>query len=429
MIVTKSTLNELPQVDETPLPEDAELTQFVNALGLDGASVTCNEGNGFVACDLPASGKDTIYDESQNAIIYGENLAPGLVGRVFDAVSNWISSIVGNNDADAQPLDTSFINRAENIHDFYLSKEEDHEIRAIKLVEPGKAGIIAEFENYNTYLCPYINQYVANENPPIPDLRGQLIEEDSNNPRLCCAKEGSIQTIQAFVPTAEASAIHDFWPNLTGKLRIENDPPTGSPEHGDDPVCEVPSFPNPLDAIEPPTAIEATQDDITREQRARRDANRRAAANQNGEPADEPEQPAAQDAPAQDQPAASSPSNNEASAAPAPQAEPAPAPVPAPAPAPEPTPEPEPTPREQTINVAIENLQYTPATIRVNRGDQVTLQVKNRDDFPHTFTSSLGSAQIAADGSGSVRFTPERAGTFEVTCQFHSNMHAQIIVS
>ncbi len=247
-VVVGTTLNALAE------PNPSELTNFVNALGLDGSRVNCEEGEGFVRCDLPDSSRGAVYDVRSKAIIYGESIAPGLVQRALDSVAEFFASFFGGEPA---PIaDTSFMDRAENIHDFYFLKEDDHQVRAVKLIEPGKAGIIAEFENYNTYLCPYVEQYVANDNPPIPGLRGELIEENSNGKRLCCTKQGDIQTIQAFVPTDVSSAIHEFWPNLTGRLRIDDIPPGGQPEHGNDAECVIPAFPNPLDLLEAPAVVD-----------------------------------------------------------------------------------------------------------------------------------------------------------------------------
>lgn len=77
--------------------------------------------------------------------------------------------------------------------------------------------------------------------------------------------------------------------------------------------------------------------------------------------------------------------------------------------------------------VIIENMQYSPAQLRVHRGERIVWV--NKDLFPHTVTSTakaFDSGSIAADGSWS--FTPHKAGSYPYGCTFHPTMKATITV-
>lgn len=76
--------------------------------------------------------------------------------------------------------------------------------------------------------------------------------------------------------------------------------------------------------------------------------------------------------------------------------------------------------------VIIQNMQYTPATLEVVKGDIV--EWKNNDIVPHTATSgSFGDSGAIASGQ-TWRHTFSEAGEFPYTCTFHPTMKGTVVV-
>lgn len=75
--------------------------------------------------------------------------------------------------------------------------------------------------------------------------------------------------------------------------------------------------------------------------------------------------------------------------------------------------------------VVLENMQFTPATITVHRGD--TIVWVNRDLVPHTVTGAAFDSKSIAP-SASWTFTPTKAGRFDYVCTFHPTMKAAVVV-
>ena len=78
--------------------------------------------------------------------------------------------------------------------------------------------------------------------------------------------------------------------------------------------------------------------------------------------------------------------------------------------------------------VEMADFEYLPACVEVRTG--ATLALQNTGDTPHTFTvaDSAVDADVAAGENGSVevRLSP---GTYEVTCTYHPQMKAGMIVA
>ncbi|HEY0603722.1 MAG TPA: cupredoxin family copper-binding protein [Herpetosiphonaceae bacterium] len=84
-------------------------------------------------------------------------------------------------------------------------------------------------------------------------------------------------------------------------------------------------------------------------------------------------------------------------------------------------------PVRQATSIQIQNFAFTPDSVEVPVGSQVTWA--NADQAPHTATARDGSfdtGQIEAGGSQSV--TLNTAGTFEYFCTVHPRMVATLIV-
>jgi plastocyanin len=79
-----------------------------------------------------------------------------------------------------------------------------------------------------------------------------------------------------------------------------------------------------------------------------------------------------------------------------------------------------------THEIAIQGLQYVPATLKVRRGDVVVWT--NRDPFPHTATApGTFDSKSFAEGR-SWRWRADRAGTHAYVCTLHSNMKGTLEV-
>ncbi|HZO23109.1 MAG TPA: cupredoxin family copper-binding protein [Steroidobacteraceae bacterium] len=87
-----------------------------------------------------------------------------------------------------------------------------------------------------------------------------------------------------------------------------------------------------------------------------------------------------------------------------------------------------PTPRgTESRTVTIENLQFTPQTLTVRRGDHVVWV--NKDLFPHTVSSTekkFDSRSIAPNSSWT--FVAKASGTFPYACTFHPTMTGTLVV-
>jgi len=82
---------------------------------------------------------------------------------------------------------------------------------------------------------------------------------------------------------------------------------------------------------------------------------------------------------------------------------------------------------DSTAEVKIDNFAYTPVTVAVKVGTQVTWV--NHDDIPHTVDSTQGkfkSAALDTDDRFEFRFT--EAGEYPFYCRIHPKMTGKIIV-
>jgi len=80
-----------------------------------------------------------------------------------------------------------------------------------------------------------------------------------------------------------------------------------------------------------------------------------------------------------------------------------------------------------THTVVIENLQFSPRELTVNRGDRIVCV--NKDLFPHTATAegkAFDSKSIAANASWS--YVAAKPGTYPYGCTFHPTMKATLTV-
>src|SRR5687767_7001245 len=78
---------------------------------------------------------------------------------------------------------------------------------------------------------------------------------------------------------------------------------------------------------------------------------------------------------------------------------------------------------EQTVepDLVAENSAFTPTELTATVGEELALDIANRDDFGHNFTvEELEIAQELPGGANTLLgFTPEEGGTFDFVCTLH----------
>lgn len=80
-----------------------------------------------------------------------------------------------------------------------------------------------------------------------------------------------------------------------------------------------------------------------------------------------------------------------------------------------------------TAEVTIDNFTFSPATLTVKAGTQVTWT--NHDDMPHTVTSEDQTFKSKAlDTDEKFSFTPSKPGTYTYYCSIHPKMTGKLVV-
>jgi plastocyanin len=81
----------------------------------------------------------------------------------------------------------------------------------------------------------------------------------------------------------------------------------------------------------------------------------------------------------------------------------------------------------KTVQIAIENVQFSPNVQTANAGDEIVWE--NKDLVPHTVTAENGSfdSKLIAPGS-SWKMKAHQKGEFAYKCSFHPNMKANLKV-
>jgi len=77
--------------------------------------------------------------------------------------------------------------------------------------------------------------------------------------------------------------------------------------------------------------------------------------------------------------------------------------------------------------IVIENVQFSPATLTIHRGDRVIWV--NKDLFPHSASAGSKAFDSGAIAPGaSWTYTASRAGDYAYACTFHPTMKGRLIV-
>jgi plastocyanin len=78
--------------------------------------------------------------------------------------------------------------------------------------------------------------------------------------------------------------------------------------------------------------------------------------------------------------------------------------------------------------VAIDNFAFSPATLKVTVGQQVTWTNKQQG-VAHTVTDDGGAFDHPMPSGATFSFTFAKAGTFAYHCRIHPSMHGTIVAS
>ena len=79
-----------------------------------------------------------------------------------------------------------------------------------------------------------------------------------------------------------------------------------------------------------------------------------------------------------------------------------------------------------TIQIAMENLQISPAEASAKVGD--TIEWINKDVVVHTATARNGDWDVTMPPKKTVTMVLKKAGTIDYYCRFHPNMTATLTV-
>ena len=76
--------------------------------------------------------------------------------------------------------------------------------------------------------------------------------------------------------------------------------------------------------------------------------------------------------------------------------------------------------------ITIKNFAYTvPASVKAGS----TVMVKNADDTAHTVTLKGSPGLVVQPGATATLTAPAKPGTYAITCDFHGNMKANLVVA
>ena len=80
-----------------------------------------------------------------------------------------------------------------------------------------------------------------------------------------------------------------------------------------------------------------------------------------------------------------------------------------------------------TIQISMENLEFSPAEAAAKAGD--TIEWINKDVFAHTATARNGDFDVTIPPKKTVTLVLKKAGAVDYYCRFHPNMKATLTVS
>ncbi|TMC50526.1 MAG: hypothetical protein E6J14_02925 [Chloroflexi bacterium] len=85
----------------------------------------------------------------------------------------------------------------------------------------------------------------------------------------------------------------------------------------------------------------------------------------------------------------------------------------------------------ETLQLTARNFSFSPTSLNVSPGAQVTVTFKNDGTTEHSFTASAVNTEVEADAGATktASFTAPQSGTVSFHCKYHpSQMQGQIVV-
>ncbi|MBI2665765.1 hypothetical protein HYX12_04045, partial [Candidatus Woesearchaeota archaeon] len=158
------------------------------------------------------------YAPKINAVIYGKDG----IGSSFalealaDTVMEFLRNFLGI-DTESEAL--KFLKESGNFRNIYLLKQGDQEVHAVQDVFPKVATspsrvLLAEYKNFKTPVCSFVNK----DHIPESKFDVDLLQEDE---QIKCTEEADTQRVDVLASAGKRESIKWFWPQLTGKLRME----------------------------------------------------------------------------------------------------------------------------------------------------------------------------------------------------------------
>ncbi|PIN87523.1 hypothetical protein COV12_03395, partial [Candidatus Woesearchaeota archaeon CG10_big_fil_rev_8_21_14_0_10_32_24] len=88
------------------------------------------------------------------------------------------------------------------------------EIIGIKQLRASNSSAIVEYKGFETPICDFADADKIN----VEGLKVQLLQKAGDEQKLNCVINESSQKVEV---VSSKDAINEFWPQLTGKLRVE----------------------------------------------------------------------------------------------------------------------------------------------------------------------------------------------------------------
>ncbi|MBT6773910.1 hypothetical protein HOA91_00925 [Candidatus Woesearchaeota archaeon] len=189
---------------------------FLHTLNIpqDQYETICAGTDDVIQCDLSNTNAEgeLWYIPTLNAVIYSKE-GIQLTPTILDTVVDWFKDLFGvDAELSGQNL---FVQEAKNFNELYLLSKGDKKAKVIKEIFPKNKTIVAEYENFQTPVCDYVTAYNQNT------LFGQeVLEIISGMKKLVCTVDNTTN-IQSVEIAADDDALDFIWPQLTGKLRVE----------------------------------------------------------------------------------------------------------------------------------------------------------------------------------------------------------------
>lgn len=121
-------------------------------------------------------------------------------------IKEWFNKFFTNEELSKEK---EFIKEATAFNELYLLKNGKKKVRVMMEDFSKKKTLIAEYENFETDICKYL------ENIDIPPEAGViLLEAASGTQKINCIKEDRVQKFAAI------AGLDFWWPQLTGMLRV-----------------------------------------------------------------------------------------------------------------------------------------------------------------------------------------------------------------